>query len=144
MYCVVAIITTTITDLFLAPAGPKTKRIKLNESDEESDAEDMEVESGADGDSAKVASSAAAEQAAAQERASKSLEERQQDFKAMLLERGVSERCAILHCSCAVIVVLLLVHVYIHSVLNCFFVESCLTAGVSIFNLGQGASQVCV
>jgi len=85
-------------DMFPAPTAPKAKKIKLNESDddEESDAEDMDVESGAAGDSAKMASSAEAEQAAAQDRASKPLEERQQDFKSMLLERGVSEGRAIL------------------------------------------------
>lgn len=73
----------------LAPAGPRAKRIKLTESEEESDAEDMEVESG-QGDAAKVTNPVVAEEIAAQARATKSVEERQQDFKTMLLERGAS------------------------------------------------------
>lgn len=75
-----------------ATGPPRAKRIKLNKDsdDEDSDFEDMEVEAGASGGEAAKANSATTEQVAAEARASKSLEERHQEFKAMLLERGVS------------------------------------------------------
>lgn len=78
--------------------GPDTKRPRLSDSDNSDDEEEeegagLEMEGVAviSGDSADQARAGAdAELKAAQARASKPLEERQQIFKDMLLERGVS------------------------------------------------------
>ena len=77
--------------------GPGAKRLKLSSdsdnSDEEEDevvvAEGVPVISSA-GEAKPVVGGPEAELKAAQLRANKPLEERQQEFKAMLLERGVS------------------------------------------------------
>ena len=72
--------------------GPETKRLKMKDSDEDSDVEEMELAgvAGLEKMRLKVANPVEAEELAAQARANKSLEERQREFKAMLLERGVS------------------------------------------------------
>ena len=73
--------------------GPDSKRLKLSDSEEDSDDDEgVQIEGVAvvKGDAKPAEDTAEALKKAAEARATMSLEKRQQDFKAMLLERGVS------------------------------------------------------
>lgn len=70
--------------------GPDTKHMRLSDS-EDSDSDTITIAEGvAIVNDPQTKPSETAEEYAAQARVSKTLEERQQEFKEMLLERGVS------------------------------------------------------
>ena len=124
----------------LAPPGtkgdaPSAKRVKLSE---EGEGEEEEMEEGGGGLDISVGGQAVAtvstvpteavdaEKTATMMRLGKTFEERQEEFKEMLLERGVRETG--------------------HSFTLCAYTHSllCIDAGVCLLYLGQGAAQVCV
>ena len=125
--------------VYFLPAGkkgdaPSAKRVKLEEGGGEEDEEEMEE--GGGGLDISVGGQAVAtmkmvpveavdaEKKAAMIRSGKSLEERQEEFKEMLLERGVSEPLAKLLSA--------------HS----NFSSPC--SGVCLLDVGQGAAQICL